>query len=661
MNDFNQNGYQAPDNSESTQLQYGEEQRNNAASPDPDTAGQIGFYENSGYVSPVYVTKKRGVNPLAIILPAAALIIAGAVVLLMLMLNKPASYREAEKNFFGSVFDAAEEADAGIAESFGSERVTVNFSTPLEDYIEVDLSELSLTVDSAEGENASYGLITAMLGKNSSFTAEIWQDRAGDKNYIFLPDISDIYIIQDYSQSTFDAERYREYAEGLREAVEKTAEVYFETVGEPAVERNREFVVNGASYKADMASVHLDISQMAVICKTFCDYLAEDERTAEMIRQIGEYETVEDMREAYRGFSENMQDSIDGTGYADGAFDMTVYMKDNTIVGREIVISDFNWDKTISIDLYRIPDEKGENGYFRFKYDDSEDVWQEYALKYEDEADGDLHSGSVKLDIRTANLSGIDTAEISAEYSRLVLTDDKFGGDIDITLSASDFMDSVNMNAPTEYSANISLEKDGDRKTVYITVPNIFSISIASEPSDLEFKEVPSPAPDKSVVMVNGDFEDSETYEKFSEDLLKYMVPGYGESASVSDDYPYFPEVTQEETERNFDVIDMSVLEGEWVAYKMQAMGEIIDLRSAEYSGLNTLTYYFSDDGLLTVSYGDNTEPETFVCYPDEYDGTRILIEDDIFASIRYEKSDDILVISSEEGEITAKLWLERK
>lgn len=660
MNDFNQNGYQAPDNSESTQLQYGGEQQNNAASPDPDTAGQIGFYENSGYVSPVYVTKKRGVNPLAIILPAAALIIAGVVVFLMLMLNKPASYREAEKNFFGSVFDAAEEADAGISESFGSERVTVNFSTPLEDYIEVDLSELSLTVDAAEGENASYGLITAML-ENGSFTAELWQDRADGKNYMFLPDISDIYIIQDYSQSTFDAERYREYAEGLREAVEKTAEVYFETVGEPAVERNQEFVVNGASYKADMASVHLDISQMAVICKTFCDYLAEDERTAEMIRQIGEYETVEDMREAYRSFSENMQDSIDGTGYADGAFDMKVYMKNNTVVGREIVISDFNWDKTISIDLYRISGEKGENGYLRFKYDDSEDVWQEFALEYKDEADGELHSGSVKLDIRTADLSGIDTAGISAEYSGLVLTDDKFGGDIDITLSASDFMDSVNMNAPTEYSANISLEKDGDRKTVYITVPNIFSISIASEPSDLEFKEVPSPAPDKSAVMVNGDFEDSEAYEKFSEDLLKYMVPGYGESASGADDYPYFPEVTEEETERNFDVIDMSVLEGEWVPYKMQAMGEVIDLRSAEYSGLIMPNYYFSDDGLITVSYGGETEPEIFVCYPDKHDDTRILIEDDIFCYICYDKSDDILVISSEEGEITAKLWLERK
>lgn len=657
MNDFNQNGYQAPDNSESTQLQYGGEQQNNAARPNPDTAGQVGFYENSGYVSPVYVTKKRGVNPLAIILPAAALIIAGAVVFLMLMLNKPASYREAEKNFFGSVFDAAEEADAGIAESFGSERVTVNFSTPLEDYIEVDLSELSLTVDAAEGENASYGLITAML-ENGSFTAELWQDRADGKNYIFLPDISDIYIIQDYSQSTFDAERYREYAEGLREAVEKTAEVYFETVGEPAVERNQEFVVNGASYKADMASVHLDISQMAVICKTFCDYLAEDERTAEMIRQIGEYETVEDMREAYRSFSENMQDSIDGTGYADGAFDMKVYMKNNTVVGREIVISDFNWDKTISIDLYRISGEKGENGYFRFKYDDSEDVWQEFALEYEDEADGELHSGSVKLDIQTADLSGIDTAGISAEYSGLVLTDDKFGGDIDITLSASDFMDSVNMNAPTEYSANISLEKDGDRKTVYITVPNIFSISIASEPSDLEFKEVPSPAPDKSAVMVNGDFEDSEAYEKFSEDLLKYMVPGYGESSSVSDDYPYFPEVTEEETERNFDVIDMSILEGEWTPVKIKLM-------EYEYGredfGDTELTYTFSSDGLLTVSYGGDDEPETYVCYPDEYDNKRILIDDEIASVIYYDRAADTIMVSSgsDIGEIA--VWLERK
>lgn len=647
MNDFNQNQYQAPENPQ-------DNAGNNSLLNDTaeNAAGQISFYESSEYISPVYVTKKRGVNPLAIILPVTAVIIAAVVVFVLLMLNKHVSYREAEKNFFSGLFSAAEQTEDAVYGQLGSEKLTVDFSTPLGDLAGIDLSEYKLELNTAAGETASYALIKAMLGEDMDLNAEMWLDRAGSKNYFFLPEISDIYLIQDYSKNTQNVKDYSEYTEALQAVIEKTSEVYFELVGDPAAEKNIEFTVNNVTYTADRAVIHLDISQLATLCKAFIENMTEDPKTAELLCQIGEYDTSEEMSEAMKELTDRLQESIDGTSDVDGALDMTVYMKNNTVIGREIVISDYEIDEKLFFDLYQIPTENGENGYFRYKDSDADSYeLSELTFSYEDKAEGDSHSGLISLDMTEDD----EKTSVQASYNSLSVTEDSFGGTIDITLSNSGQSNFMDLGGQTDYSAKIELTKEVEKKTVTFTIPNICTVNFVSEPSDLEFKAVPSPDPSK-IAVINDDFEESDALEQFLEDLMNYFYPSYAEPDYNENDYPYFPEVTAAEN----DPIDMSVIAGDWSPVKMEILGEEYYLDSEELgSYMKGITYSFSADGVLTVTDAESEITEEYNCYFDSYERNHILLEDDIYSSIYYDEFADTLLVSDTDGVVS--IWFERK
>lgn len=648
MNDFNQNQYQAPENPQ-------DNAGNNSLWNDTaeNAAGQIGFYESSEYISPVYVTKKRGVNPLAIILPVTAVIIAAVVVFVLLMLNnKPVSYREAEKNFFSGLFSAAEQTEDAIYGQLGSEKLTVDFSTPLGDLAGIDLSEYKLEIDAANGETAAYAIVKAMLGEDINLNAEMWLDRAGSKNYFFLPEISDIYLIQDYSKNTQNVKDYEEYTEALQEVIEKTSEVYFELVGDPAAEKNIEFTVNNVTYTADRAVIHLDISQLATLCKAFIENMTENPKTAELLCQIGEYDTSEEMSEAMKELTDRLQESIDGTSDVDGALDMTVYMKNNTVIGREIVISDYEIDEKLFFDLYQIPTENGENGYFRYKDSDADSYeLSELTFSYEDKAEGDSHSGTISFDMTEDD----EKTSVQASYNSLSVTEDSFGGTIDITMSNSGQSNFMDLGGQTDYSAKIQLAKDGEKKTVTFTIPNICTVNFVLEPSDLEFKAVPSPDPSK-IAVINDDFEESDALEQFLEDLMNYFYPSYAEPDYNENDYPYFPEVTVAED----NSIDMSAIAGDWSPVKMEANGEEYDLDSEVVgSYLQGVTYSFSADGVLTVTQAESEITEEYNCYFDSYERNHILLEDDADTSIYYDEITDTLLVY--DTNFVISIWFERK
>ncbi|MBD5104523.1 MAG: hypothetical protein HDT47_06635 [Ruminococcaceae bacterium] len=647
MNDLNQNQYQVPENPQDITDNNG--LQNNFPE---NTAGQVGFYESSEYISPVYVTKKRGVNPLAIILPVTAVIIAAVVVFVLLMLNKPVSYQEAEKNFFGGLFSAAEQTEDAVYGQLGSEKLTVDFSTPLGDLAGIDLSEYKLEIDTASGETAAYAIVKAMLGEDINLNAEMWLDRAGSQNYILLPEISDIYLMQDYSDSTQTAEDYADYAESLQEVFEKTSEVYFEIVGDPEVERNVEFTVSNVTYTADRTVIHLDISQLATIVKAFVENMAENSKTAELLCRIGEYDTVDEMREALKEFADTLQESIDGTGDADGALDMVVYIKNNTVIGREIVVSDYGIDEKLFFDLYQIPTENGENGYFRFKNTDADSYEvSELTFSYNDEAEGDLHRGTLSLDVTEDD----ETVSVKASYNSLSFAEESFGGAIDITLKNNQQSDFMDIGGQTDYSVKIDLAKETDKKAINITVPNICTVRLVSEPSDLEFKSVPSPDPSK-IAVINGDFEESDALEQFLDDLLNYFYPSYDEPDYDVNDYPYFPEVTEAEN----DPTDMSVIAGDWAPVKMEIVGEEHYLDSEELgSYMKGLTYSFWADGVLIVTDAEADITEEYNCYFDSTERNHILLEDNIYYSIYYDEITDTFLFSDNDGLIM--IWFERK
>lgn len=689
MEDFNknQNEYQSTDtnqtaNSAAENITVENSAPQTAENPFAGMPQQNDFYSESSYVSPVYVTKKRGINPLAVILPIAAVVIAAVVVFIILMLNKPASYREAEKNFFGSLFSAAGQTEELVSDNLGSEKLSVDFSTPLGELSGIDLSQYKLEIDTANGDDAVYALINAMLGEEMNLSAEMWFDSAQGKSYIFFPEISDIYAVIDSSKTVEEPKDYSRYSESLNKVIEMTSEVYFEVVGDPVTEKNAQFTVNGTTYTADKAVVHLDISQLATVCKAFLENLSENADTADMLCQMGGFDTLEEMREEIKELTDRMQESIDGTGDANGAFDMSVYMKNNTVVGREIIISDYELNEKIYIDLYHISDEAVKNGYFRFMYDtDDEYALHQLTFAVTDNTTGNIHSGNISLEIDDGEFDNSITA-IKASYNDLSCTEDSFGGVINLSISGGERSDLTKLSGMSEISAVVNLLKDGEKKIVSVTVPNICTVNFTLEPSELTFKAVPSPAPGKTAV-ISGDTDDNyEAFGQLMEDFSDYFFPDYGSNYGGYDD-PYddpynIPEVVGanepevSESEENepevttFDVQERPVLEsafasaviGDWRPFKMRVFGEDIDLTEEEYSSSRKIIYTFSEDGVLFVANNsDIIDDQYFIYYFDSVDDRRILLIDNS-GYMYYDEISD--TIKSADDEDTIVVWLER-
>lgn len=624
---------------------------------------QTNFYTDGLYLSPVYVSQKRGINPLAIILPAAAVVIAAVVVFILLMLNKPASYREAEMNYFNSLFSAAGQTESdveGISAKTGSEKLTVDFSTPLGSIADIDLSQYRLEIDTVNGEHAAYAVIKAIFGE-MNLTAEMWMDRESSKNYIFLPEISDIYAVMDYSTTKEDSEEYLHYSEALNRVFEKTSEVYFEIIGDPEIEKDVQFTVNNTSYTADRADIHLDMKQIALLAKTLLENMDAEPDTADLLCKIGEYDSLEEMREWLNEGLEMFQNVIDGTETADGSVDMTVYMKNNTVIARTVTINDNDADSAVTFNIYNIPMENGEYVYFSVMDNGAESYDLSYlAFSYDDSNVNGSHSGTVNLTVNYGFTENVIT--VNADYKDVSVTDDSFGGAIDLSISgAADYFSGS--DSGDVYSAKITLSKEGDKKITTVTVPNICTVNFTAEPSDLEFKAVPSPSPDKTAVL-SGDFEDDNgALNQLLEDISDYLFPDFGTDLYEPYEEPMVPEKEEavpaafgENAQTNKPVSESGVI-GTWKPVKMTLYGEEYDSSVEGFADAGDFSYTFSADGVLTITYDtENDLYEEYEFYLDDNDDSRIFLKDDIYSVIYYDKGSDTVTVSDESGIVSILL-----
>ncbi len=278
--------------------------------------------------------------------------------------------------------------------------------------------------------------------------------------------------------------------------------------------------------------------------------------------------------ESYKEMIKELDDIINGVKTDGTSFFMTVYVKNKTIIGREMVFTDADasnstasdnvnladmsgsglneaadindgFNEKLYVNIYRIPTEKGEFTHIYFKtlqkslsYDGSEKMYSsEMYLTCDDEISGNdknIHGG--KLTFGATDIGG-DSDTFTADYADLAITKELFQGQINIAYA----------NEPA-LSMTAQLSTDGDKRLFDLTVPNILTANLTLSPSEVEFKEEP--------VLIEGQYvefpKDEENKsaleagaeEKFKNDVINFIYkimgiePFYGdESSEYNDDF----------------------------------------------------------------------------------------------------------------------------
>lgn len=609
------------------------------------------IYDENEYIQPVYpssmVAARKRLNPLAIIIPVAVLVIAGVIAAILLLTGKP-SYRKAEEKYFGSLMSALSEAE-NLTENVTAERVKADVSIPLSELAGTDFSNMSMQIDTATKDGNFYGQIKAAFG-DKSILAEDWVDLANNKMYLLFPDASDIYAVMEFPESAQQADN-EEYMEAIRQVLDKTAETYFEVVGEAEVIRNQSFEIEGETYTADKSVIHLDTQQCAIICKAFFDNMLENEKTTEMLCYMSGCETKEEFIEyEYSYIKSNLEDSINGSDEYDVSFDMTVYMRKNTVIGREILLSDNGIDEHYSVGFYQIPTAEGETVYLHYKSfeEESPDEYEEFTLLCKDNAQGDVHSGSIAV-YYCDNTHYYDTeSNVTADYSNLAITDELFQGNITVKTDGDD-----------GFTANAELKKEGQDKIVKVTVPNICAVTLTCSPSDMEFKEIPVLS-EGEYVSISSDYDidyNSEAYSKFSDDMERYIDDLIG----IGRDLPEIDHEITVASEPYYEE-DFSVMAGEWKLANMvlpsdmdidgESLNEYIETLYSNYS------YYVSESGLMTaVDHSTDLEfDESYQLKFYGYGDYSFYCLDDSDITGQYFKENDEIVLNSEWSDMSIYL-----
>lgn len=639
--DQNFNGF------ENQQPNNGSEQENNIQ------IAQDVYGENE-YIQPIYpssmVTPAKKFNPLAVIIPAAVLLIAGVIIALLLLLPVKNSYRKAEENYFGGLMSALNEAE-NLTENVEPEKLKVDVSIPLGELTGTDFSEISAEIDAVSRNKDIYSQAKAAFGDKTVFI-ESWMDRANMKNYFLIPDASDIYAVMELQESKQVS--YEEYADAMKQVIDNTAETYFEIIGEPEVLKNQSFEIEGETFTADKSEIHLGTREMAIVFKAFFDNMLENEKTTEILCYMSGCDTKEEFIEyEYEHMNGNFEDAINGSDEYDMSFDMTVYIRNNNVIGREVLLSDSDVDEHFSVGLYQIPAGNSETVYFHYEqYEDEEpDERERLTLLCRDNANGDAHSGSIDARLVRKNSYwdyendeikyNLNESTLTAEYSDLALTEENFGGKLTVTADGE-----------SGFTANVELKTEGEDKIIKVTVPNICTVTVTSSPSDIEFKDIPVLSEDEYVKIGSGidsddgiDY-DSETFKKFSEDLERYIdkLMGYEEDYYVTEPDPYVP---QKENE------DFSVIAGDWIMTDIvfpNDMAEIDEeIKQLLIDELASTVYNFSETGLITVKdvRYDESIWEYYQCRFNGYGDYSFYIEDDPNTAGQYYKENNEIILYS--------------
>ncbi|HBH95119.1 MAG TPA: hypothetical protein DDX91_05155 [Ruminococcaceae bacterium] len=476
------------------------------------------FFEE--FQSPVYAAEfkpiKKSFNPLVIIAPVLAVVIA-AVVLFILLFNKT-DYKKAEKKYFENIFNTALSSAEERQTNPDPQKISVNFQSPLSNLTGniLDISNIDFITDTAVKGEDIYSIASFKMG-DIDISGEYWLNSMKSYALAGLPEISDIYLKLSGGETENAAPEFSEYIRVFGDVIEKTSDTYFELIGDVAVEENQEITVGAKSYTADKAEVHLNSQQIAKLVKAFYNNLIDNEEAVKLLCDAFGYESREELKEAIEGSInfealsrvENGEENL-------WAFDMTVYLKSKKIIGRSIVLRNGKGE-TAGLDFGSIPVERGSVDYFSLSKDNN----LIFSLINEDTEENGIHTGTVEV---KAN-----KGEAVLSYNNFAVSDTLFQGKADLSIK----------NNPA-FAASLELSSEKEAKNIVITVPNIFTLTVKTEPSSLDFKDEPQLSDSRLAVIGNdGGIDGNEQLNKFIEDIAKFMKQFTGYDDLYDGDYGF--------------------------------------------------------------------------------------------------------------------------
>ena len=503
--DQNQNPENQSVFTENNSVQQSFQTNNGIQDPDPS------FVE---YQAPVYASQfkpiKKKFNPLAVIIPACVAVIAAVAVLLVFLLNQ-VDYKKSEKKYFDNLFSTALSSAKEQENTANPHKISLNFQSPLSNLTGniLDISNIDLIFDEAVNGKDIYSIMGFKMG-DVDINAEYWFNSAKKTSLMALPGISDIYLMLDANgtENESNTADYSEYVRVFSEVLSKTADTYFEVIGDVEVQKDQSFVVGVKTYTADKSEIHLNAKQIAAITRAFYNNILDSEDAVKLLCDSLGYENKDELKNALdNAIDFDALEKAETEENYPWFVDMTVYMKNNEIIGRSITVRDE--DEKFGFEVYCIP-QKDSNVYYISARDEEKTL---FTVNNEDSVNGDVHSGTVEF--------MVNGSEAALTYSDFAVTQTLFQGKTELTVK----------NEPA-FSAKLELKTEGDVKTVEIVVPNIFTMTIKAEPSSLAYKGEPQLSDSQlAVISNNEEVEMSENLSKFMEDIYSYIMglTGYGD------------------------------------------------------------------------------------------------------------------------------------
>lgn len=465
--------------------------------------------ESFDYFQPAFSNRltpiKKKLNPLVIVLPLILVIIAAAAVIFFFLYNN-ITYRKAEENYFGGLMQNCLELKNSFFKDKSPVKADITFSVPAAGMIGIDASEAAFTADTVKEGDKFYTAVSAAVGKES-FTAESWADFENKTFAVLFPEISDIYLcLNDFA----------DYTEIFNDIIVKTSDVYFELVGEPEPEKNTVFTVKDSSFKADRYVIHLDGVQLAALERSLLvNILSNDEAAAVLCRVTGcetKEELVED--EKMKAVFNELEQIITGEKKNTACLDMNVYVRDKTVIGREIIFTGTDGEGTNAADpsdtdtadrtilnIYEIPDGNQTLTHIYFVNPEKNEI---YIKGTRTLARKNVYSG------KTTFSYGENT--LTVNYTDLAVTEGLFQGKISAVSESSPAL-----------AATAELKTDGDKKLFNLSVPNIVNIDATITPSEIVYKEMPEIFEGEYAELPFDNGNKSETTEKFKGDFSEFI------------------------------------------------------------------------------------------------------------------------------------------
>ncbi len=473
---------------------------------------------DAGNFTVVPPKKKNKVLPIILVILAVA-IVAGGVVFACLNLfkNNGGSYETLERNYFAvaekkadELFNSAKDVKTGVEQT-----LTVTVSKDLTgmdyDFAPTVITAKSNVDSSADKMSGSY---TFSAGGNTYLTSNLWL--SGEKFYISIPELSDKYIVMDLKEiassvkdissgsSDFSdiltvsdvaeapsaSTNYEEILknideETLNKVIDIITEAYFDNF--TSVE-NKSDTLKTADSTVNCTSYTIDFTTEKVVdfCSDVLEAVEKESKVMDILSQLGinnaSFQYIKTLvNDAAKDATEDELKAVMAT--------MVVYVKDNDIIGRNIVISD-----EIELLLVTYTD----NAQFDYSLTASL-AGDSLYVGAKGTVNGNNYTG-------TASLTVNGDAGITADYS------------FDATNGNGTYSVKVSMDDYMNFEAKVNVAMDGNNGTVDFTVSTNGTeiVSVKAENKETAYAENTLPEINSSNSV---DISDNTALEAFNADI----------------------------------------------------------------------------------------------------------------------------------------------